>query len=141
MSIGKKAFVEIIPDITKIGEMVGVKFVLPTGEELIFEICRKLSNGVEILTVKKVNDFFLEDSVLFQKLKKKAIHLLITNPPDFSWLKCPFCNSIPDEIFDLLKARRVKEIAGRLVIKCPYCGRYYKIPPSPKDFLDYDIIF
>lgn len=131
--------IEVILEITN-GGLIAVTFVLPTAQEITFKKYRKIVNGVEIKTAKKVTDIFIQDNNLFKQLKKRAIYLLVINPPDFSWLKCPFCDRIPDDVIDLFKARRLKEAIGRLVIKCSYCSRYYKIPFPPKSFLEYDIL-
>jgi len=132
--------IETIIDFSQIGFPVSVTFVLPNGKELTFVPDKKIIDNIDIITVKKISGFFVEDSALFNKLKKKALTLLIYNPPDVSWLKCPYCERIQQEILDMLKTKRLREIAGHQVIQCPTCKRFYKIPTPPPSFLKYNLI-
>ncbi|HOK17179.1 MAG TPA: hypothetical protein PL164_00210 [Candidatus Paceibacterota bacterium] len=131
--------IETIVEFSQVGFPISVTFVLPNGKEITFVPARKIIDGINTETVKKINDFFLEDDDLFYELKRKGKNLLIFNPPEASWLKCLYCDKIPQELLDIMKARKLKEMIGR-VVQCPYCKRFYKIPTPPASFLKYNLI-
>jgi len=124
----RKVEPELIVEFSPIGFPISVTFFIE-GQEVIFIPSRKIINGSEIRKVKKTSSEWLDDE-LYKMGYRQALSLLITDPPDASWLKCPYCGIISDSILELVKAKRIKEIVGRTV-QCSNCNRFYKIPDPP----------
>ena len=99
------------------------------GKEVVFIPVRKIIDGSKVIKTKKTSSEWLDDAI-YKLAYRKALNLLIIDPPDASWLKCPYCGVISDSILELVKAKRIKEIVGRTV-QCSNCNRFYKIPDPP----------
>jgi hypothetical protein len=124
----RKVEPELIVEFSPIGFPISVTFFIE-GQEVIFIPSRKIINGSEIRKVKKTSKEWIDDEI-YKVVYGQALNLLIKDPPDASWLKCFHCSIIPSNIFELLKAKRLKDIIGR-IIQCSNCNHFYKIPPPP----------